>query len=350
LLTVAVRKLRFSLAVLRRFRTTLILGVVLFGVVPFIFVTRYPLVSGGVHVPFGKALHHVYFLLFGQPSLDYVDDFWLEALNLLIPPFGLVTVVDGVVRFSYLFNARARLDKEWTELVAETLSGHIIVCGAGRVGYRVAMELLKVPRDVVVIEKNADAPFAAMLRDLKVPVLIDDIRSSSALGRVNVAKADAIVCATDDDLSNLNIALDARKLNPDLRVVLRLFDDDLVERVKDNFSALAYSTSALASPALALAALDPRIVHSFQLGEHLMVVSRFTVGEALKPYNLSNLRDQFGGLALSMKRGGEEKLHPKGNTPLELGDELMVQLRHGDYLALRELMGEAKPPKVAGPR
>jgi len=339
------RRARFALAVLRRFRLTLGAMVLLFGVLPLVYLARYPDSVDGRTVSFGLALHHVYFLLFGQPTLKYVDDLLLEVLNLLIPPFGLATVVDGGVRFAYLFNARKRADQEWIEVIAETLRGHVVICGAGRVGYRVALELLRLKRDLVVIEKRPDAPFATALRDLGVPVLIDDIRAPKALERVNVAHAEAIVCATDDDLSNINVALDARKVKPDIRVVMRLFDADLVERVKDNFEAEAHSTSALAAPAFALAALDPRIVHSFRVGEHLMVVSRFVVGKPLEPLNLSAVRDRFGGLTLSLKRGeAPEVLHPAGNSPLALGDVLVVQCRYEEYLALRAFTGEARPP------
>jgi Trk K+ transport system NAD-binding subunit len=336
-------RLRYAKAVARRFRLTLVFAAIWFGFFPLIFVFRYP-----EPISFGKALHHVYFLLFGQPGLEYVDDWLLEPLNLLIPPLGLAVVVDGVVRFSHLFSARKRADREWIEVLAESLKGHVIICGAGRVGYRVAQELVRLGRDVVVVEKRADAPFAQVLRDLGVAVLIDDIRSPGALERVNVRAADAVICATDDDLANLNVALDARKLNAEVRVVMRLFDEDLVDRVRHHFEAEAHSTSTLAAPALALAALDPRIIHSFHVGAHLMVVSRFRVGAKLAELNLSALRDRFGGLTLSMKRGdAAEVLHPQGNTTLQPGDELVVQCRYEEYLALREHLGESKPPLTA---
>ena len=251
------RRCRYALAVARRFRLTAALMVVWFGLLPLVYVGRYP---GGVS--FGKALHHVYFLLFGQPSLDYVEDWVLELLNIVIPPLGLVTVVDGVVRFSYLFNARRRADREWIEVLAESLKGHVVVCGAGRVGYRVTLELLKLGREVVVVEKRADAPFAQVLRDSNVAVLIDDIRSPGSLQRVNVKHAEAIVCATDDDLSNINVALDARKMNPEVWWCC--------VRSTTWWSGCA-TTSILrrtylgAGRARALAALDPRIVHSFHV-------------------------------------------------------------------------------------
>jgi voltage-gated potassium channel Kch len=140
-------------------------------------------------------------------------------------------IADGVVRFAYLFFARQNHDKEWITVISETLRAHVIVCGAGRVGYRVAAQLLELGHEVVVIEKRPDAAFIAVLQAHDVPVLIDDVKSPQALQRVNVQHAAAIVCATDDDLANLNTALDARRLNPAIRVVLRLFDDDLGARL-----------------------------------------------------------------------------------------------------------------------
>jgi len=234
-------------------------------------------------------------------------------------------------------------------VIAETLKGHIVVCGAGRVGYRVVAQLRALGKDVVVVEKREEAAFVAVLRDEQVPLLIDDIRSHQCLPRTNVLKAAAIVCATDDDLANLNIALDARKMNPDIRVVIRLFDDDLVAKVRDTFKAEALSSSSLAAPAMALAALDPRIVHSFRIGTHLMVVSVFDAREGLPGMTISEVRDRFGGLMLSMRRRGEpdERLHPAGNTRIEPGDALTVQAEYEDYRKLRAFTQEAEAPVFA---
>ena len=65
----------------------------------------------------------------------------VEVLAVLIPPLGITTVAEGLVRFAYLFFARERNDKEWFSVLAQTLKEHVIVCGAGRVGYRVFEQL-----------------------------------------------------------------------------------------------------------------------------------------------------------------------------------------------------------------
>jgi Trk K+ transport system NAD-binding subunit len=336
--------IRYLWALLARFKITVAMGAVLFLGAPLAFRTLYVGPDGG-RLTMGEAFHHVYFLLFGQPSLPYVDSFVPEALNILIPPVGIAIVVDGVVRFAYLYFAKHRSDKEWIEVMSKTLTDHVVVCGAGRIGYRVTTQLLALGKDVVVVEKREDATFVLVLRDLGVPVLIDDIKSPQSLARTNVAEAVAIVCATDDDLANLNVALDARRLNPGIRVVIRLFDDDLVAKVRDTFKAEALSSSALAAPAMALAALDPRILHSFQVGGHLMVVSNFTASHGLPELTVAEVRDRMGGLCLALKRGQEEeRLHPGNDTRIRDGDRLTLQATYQDYLGLRTFTAEVEPP------
>src|SRR5262245_13775003 len=131
---------RYLLALLKQFRVTFLFAAGLFIVAPLLVFWLYPM-GGRPRISFGEAFHHCYFLLFGQPSLPYVDFLPLEVLNLLIPPIGIVTVADGLVRFAYLYFAKHRSDKEWIAVISETFSGHIVVCGAGRVGYRVASQL-----------------------------------------------------------------------------------------------------------------------------------------------------------------------------------------------------------------
>lgn len=338
-------RLRYLIALSRRFRVTMALALAFFGALPFVYTSLYR-GPGGARITYGEALHHVYFLMFGQPSLPYVGNALLEVMNFAIPPLGVAVLADGVVRFAYLFFARRHNDREWFELISESMSGHVIVCGAGRIGYRVAQQLRELGHELVVIEKRGDAPFVNILRDAEVAVLIDDVKNPQTLLRANVRRASAIVCATDDDLANLNSALDARKENPAIRVVMRLFDDDLGARVRDSFKCEVLSTSAVAAPALALSALDPRIVHSFQVSGALMVVARFVVAKALATLTVGELTERHGALVLSCVRKGCTEMHPRMGERLEVGDVLMLQSTWRHYRALREFTGEVRAPSV----
>ena len=62
------------------------------------------------------------------------------------------------------------------------------------------------------------------------------------------------------------------ELGPGIRVVMRLFDDDLVAKTRTAFEVEAFSTSALAAPALAVAALDSSIQNSFEVGARLRTI------------------------------------------------------------------------------
>src|SRR5207248_2087953 len=109
-----------------------------------------------------------YFLLFAQPILDIPDNGAVELLAVLIPPLGITTVAEGLVRFAYLFFARERNDKEWFSVLAQTLKDHVVICGAGRVGFRVFERLHKLGVPMVMIERDDSKPFLAEIRNAGV--------------------------------------------------------------------------------------------------------------------------------------------------------------------------------------
>ena len=74
-------RLRYVTAIARRFRITFLFGLILFGVLPWLYVLNFPS-PDAVPIGFGRALSHVYFLLFGQPSLPYVDNGMIAQANL----------------------------------------------------------------------------------------------------------------------------------------------------------------------------------------------------------------------------------------------------------------------------
>ena len=70
----------------------------------------------------------------------------------------------------------------------------------------------------------------------------------------------------DDDLGNLNTALAAAEINPGIRVVIRLFDQELGSHIPQLFDdAVALSSSALAAPGFVSAAIDGESGSRFRL-------------------------------------------------------------------------------------
>lgn len=330
-------QVRYLLVLLRRFRLTLaLLALALLGGTTLLH--AFYVGDDGAHLGWPQAAQGIYFLMIGNPTLPFPRLWFLQALYFAVPPLGVIGVADGVIRLAYLFFARQRQDKEWIEVLAQTMQGHVVLCGAGRVGYRIyqALKVLGVP--ILVVERREDAAFVGALRAEGAAVLIEDAATAGTLARVNLAEARAVVCATDDDLANVNIALDARRLKPGIRVVMRLFDDDLATKVEGAFSVDAFSTSALAAPSFAAAALDPGVLHSFWLAGELHVVAELTVGATLAGRSVESLRAEQLLVAL-LERGGARLSCPAGTELLRAGDQVHLQGPFRAYAALERQVG-----------
>src|SRR5690606_28034995 len=155
----------------------------------------------------------------------------------------------SLVRFGVAVFNRKHMSEEWHMALASTFSDHVIICGLGHVGRRVALQLCRQER-LVCIERAAQAKEggAALGLPEDVAVLLGDATQPELLEKANLARARAILALTDDDMVNLEVALLAREVNPQIRVVLRMFNERLGQRLVDQFKFDAvYSTSALAA-------------------------------------------------------------------------------------------------------
>ncbi len=104
--------------------------------------------------------------------------------------------------------------------------GHVIVVGLGNVGTAVTGQLHDLGFDVVCVDNNPGAPGIPMARQLGLPVVIGDAFREQTLRAASLDTCLALVSLTSQDIVNLEIALNARALRDDLRIVLRLTDDD----------------------------------------------------------------------------------------------------------------------------
>ena len=128
--------------------------------------------------------------------------------------------------------------------------------------------------DQCVIVSGDDALATTIVDELKragarVTRLLDSdlagARVKTELVQAGVAHAVAVVCAGDDDATNLEIALLARKANPDIRVVARVANEVLREAVSaDDRLSVILGVADLAAPAVVEACLA-RTTHPFEV-------------------------------------------------------------------------------------
>ncbi|MBI3203182.1 MAG: NAD-binding protein [Myxococcales bacterium] len=191
-----------------------------------------------------------------------------------------------------------------------TAREHIVVCGLGHVGYRVSRLLLRLGAPVAALGLEIRSDRARAVAEGGGDVLQGDARDDAELGRAGVEKASALVAVTDSDLANLEVALDARRASPELRLALRVFDRDLARTLEQSFGrARAVGVSALSAPVVAFGALGHEVTAGFSLGETDVLVGRLCLAEGspLEGLDASDLRERFGVAVIS---GGPGKLGP----------------------------------------
>jgi Trk K+ transport system NAD-binding subunit len=150
---------------------------------------------------------------------------------------------------------------------------HVVVLGLGRIGQRVVEELVGRRIPCIAVERNETAPGLRAARHLRVPVIVADAAAPEILGGLYLEHARCLMALTDDDAANLEAALNARAVRSDLRIVLRLFDHDLAQRVETAFSIHASrSVSSLAAPAFAAAISDRRALATIPIGAQALTV------------------------------------------------------------------------------
>jgi Trk K+ transport system NAD-binding subunit len=226
-------------------------------------------------------------------------------------------------------------------------SGHVIVCGLGNVGFRVAEELIRQGERVVAIERRRDNPFISTARRLGVAVIVADAGVPEVLRQAHAAQARALVVATDQELVNLEVALLARDVNPQQRVIVRLTDPHLAQTLRAAANVrLAMSIPELAAPAFVAAVFGERVRSLFQMEGAVIVVVDMVVqpNDPLAGLKLPDLAKSFHLLPVCLL--GADLVRKPLDTPLVPGDRPTVILTLSDWQLLinRELPRVAPSP------
>ena len=331
----------------RSFGTLLVLFLALTALSVVVLRTSYVDPQGGSRFSLLQSIYAVFTLLTFETAYPLPLEWGTALIFFAVPLMGLFVLGHGLVRVG-----QALLDrKAWEAAMASTYENHIVVCGLGKVGYRVTRWLVRLGEPVVGIERDEHGRFIDEIRSWKVPVIIADARRPEVLEQAGIARASSVVPCADDDLTNLDVALEARRLCAGIKVVLRMFDERLAENVEQGFGIqTAFSTSALAAPAFAAAATRAPVDYAFAFGdvggirETLLTVSKFTVvaGSKLVGQTLEDLEREFEVAVLLHRHGDSVQIHPAAHAVLAEGDGFVVS---AEIDALRRLAAVTPPTR-----
>jgi CPA2 family monovalent cation:H+ antiporter-2 len=127
----------------------------------------------------------------------------------------------------YASEALAREERAAAEAMEAELSGHVLICGYGRVGRVIGETLLKQGRSIVVVDY--DQHVALELRSRDVRVIYGDASSPVILRAAGADRAGAGVVALPDSQSTRTAVRELRAINPDLPIIARVHLSEEVE-------------------------------------------------------------------------------------------------------------------------
>ena len=207
--------------------------------------------------------------------------------------------------------------------------GHIIVVGLGNVGTRVVGELHDLGYDVTCIDRDPEARGVALARRLSLPMVIGEAYLEEKLQAAGLETAAALVSVTSNDMVNLETALQARAMREDLRLVLRLGDDDLAQRVQKTLgNVISRSVSYMAAPAFAAALLEHLVLRTIAVGRHVLLIAdvRVEAGSDIAGRALAELERDRLARVLALQVRGAQRFHwsPHHGYLLAAGDRVIV--------------------------
>lgn len=317
--------LRDTLLLLREFRTPLILfGVAMVGIG-----SIYYFASHQLGEPLGSLAEAIYLMLtltFLQPSGSFPTHPFLQIWFFLMPIIGIVTLAQGLADFGILFFNRRARSKEWEMAVASTFNKHTVLIGLGHLGYRVVEKLHQMEESVVVVELNPSADLIAEVRKMGIPIIHDDATRPAALEAAGMERAHTVMLCMQNDAVNLQVALKARSLNPKIRVVIRIFDEDFARALHQQFGFTALSATEMAAPVFAAAAAGADVTNPISIEGQQLSLARLTIqtGSSLAGKTVGFIEDNYHLNIVLVRYDHQSEMHPTDARPISAGETLAV--------------------------
>ena len=311
-------------------------------------------VPGASHLSYVKAVYAILNMMAFQVSFaDMPEGPALDAFFVIVPLVGIPLLLAfgaNILNVLRIFFVRGERGQVWQEALAATVERPIVICGLGRVGYRVADQLLDFGHPVVGIDTTT-SPLVTVLVERGMPYIAGDIHDQEVLRRAGVARARTVLVCTDRDLVNIEAVFHVRELNPDARVVLRLFEDQIADEIQATFDVKAViSRSAVAAVAFAHAAVGMEIVGTFGFNEQTYFLTRLPLSDTspLVGQSVGPVAEMGNLTVVCLYRAGRTLVEPGADTVLRAGDTLFAftEMRQADVLAREQATKPVAAPTL----
>jgi voltage-gated potassium channel len=286
-----------------------------------------------------------------------IDESWLDAFYRTVvtatlngldsPPQGtggrlwtIVIVLGGVTIFAYVGAAVVEAiaggiltgalaeRRRWKTI--ERLQDHLIICGYGRVGRRVAQEFRAAGVPYVVLDFSDDA-LAAAHEDGDLFIEGNGTEDED-LEKAGLERARGLVASSDSDADNLYITLSARSRRPELSIVARASDEDAAKKLMLAGADRVVTPYSTAGRVMANLVLKPQVTAFLDVvttaeGDDFMLEEievKQTCAHAGRTIRDLRVRDETGAIIVALrKRDGTFDTTPSPDEMIEAGDVLI---------------------------
>ncbi len=251
--------------------------------------------------------------------------------------FTIILILVGVGTALYTFSAvlevlieghmrdlvrRRKMERDITRM-----SGHVIVCGWGRVGREVALFLSNAQRQVVVVDRDADR-----LREVPYASVLGDVTDDATLRQAGIERSATLVAALDTDADNLYVTVAAKSMRTDLQIIARARNESSEPKLLRAGADRVVNPQQLGGDRMASFVTQPHVVDfvdivmhdgslEFRLEELAVSAASSLSGSTLRS---AQLRDRTGALVLAIRRpDGGFVTNPLPEDVIEAGDVLI---------------------------
>ncbi len=264
----------------------------------------------------------------------------LIFLGVGVVGFAIGTLTHAVIQSELgSFFGRRRMEKEISRL-----TDHYIICGAGRVGRRVATEIAARNLPLVIVEQ--DPAKARWAQEREFPVILGDATSEEVLRQARIEYARGLASAVTSDAQNVYIVLTARGMAPDLPIIARASEESAEPKLLKAGAATVVSPYSYAGQRIARMLTRPHVQRLIDLalsslteGDVDLQIEEMRVAERSQLIGTSlhdaDIRHRLGVVVLAIRRaGGRLDFNPGPEQTISAGDFLIAM---GDSQKLKEL-------------
>jgi voltage-gated potassium channel len=230
------------------------------------------------------------------------------------------------------------------------MSGHVIVCGAGRTGRQVVQELEELGEPWVVIEndRNRIADLMALIPDAYT--IDGDATHDQTLLEAGIESASGLVTCLSGDTDNLFVCLSARDLNPELTIVARAYEEETMSKLYRAGASHVVSPNVSGAVRMASVLLRPSVVSFLDIATRssgmALRMEQTSIGTesplAGKTLAQARIPQETGLIVIAVRKGSavdDFVFNPVADTRLEPGDDVIVLGKEEQLVQLKRYVG-----------